>query len=184
MPGLAPPGAATRPTTLPRMVRRPVTIGPEQAALMRRPVSVLVGSRDAAHRPHLMRAVGFRVAADGSVLRVLLPAGRASAVLADIRANGEVAVVFSEPSTHRTLQVKGRDARVEPPGPDAAAIAADYLRGFSEEITSIGFPAIVAQRIAGTADEALVEVVFTPTEAFDQTPGPQAGCALGADAAA
>ncbi|WP_119293031.1 pyridoxamine 5'-phosphate oxidase family protein [Azohydromonas sediminis] len=154
--------------------RPPTPIGPAQAALMAGPVSIIVGSRDAALRPHLMRAVGCRLDEDRRRVTVLMSAAGSGEVLADLRANGMVAVVFSEPSSHRTLQVKGRDATVGPCGADDAAHAERHLRGFVDEIGHIGFAAVVAHTLLAHQGD-LVAVRFTVDEAFEQTPGPSAG---------
>jgi hypothetical protein len=88
-----------------------------------------------------------------------------------------VAVVFSEPSTHRTVQVKGIDAEVAPCGPDDAGLAQQYLRGFVDEISQLGFAADVAQTMLSYGD-GLMAVHFSIDAAFEQTPGPSAGEAL------
>src|SRR5262245_21939692 len=119
----------------------PSPIGPEQAALINRRVSIMVGSRDAALRPHLMRAVGCRLSSDWRRATLLLPQGGSREVLDDLRDNGRVAVVFSEPSSNRTVQLKGDDATVTPCGPDDAALAECYVQGFVAEIGQLGFAA-------------------------------------------
>lgn len=157
----------------------PSPIGPEQAALMARPVSVIVGSRDAQQRPHVMRAVGCRLAPDRRRITVLLTRAGSTQVLADLLANGRIAAVFSEPSSHHTLQVKGRDAQVAPCGPEDTALSQRYLLAFADEIGRLGFAAEVAHTML-RHDDDLVAVHFTPCEAYDQTPGPQAGQPLAA----
>lgn len=148
------------------------------ADLVSRHVSIIVGSRDRALRPHLMRAVGCRLSPDGQRVTLLLPQGRSAEVLADLRDNGHIAVVFSEPSSNLTIQVKGHDASVTPCGPDDAALAEAYLQGFIEEIGQLGHTADVAHTILGQ-DTGLVAVHFAIAAAFDQTPGPAAGKPLG-----
>jgi len=111
-------------------------IGPEQAELMGRRVSIIVGSRDAAMRPHLMRAVGCLLGEDRRQVTVLINQRAAEQVLADLRANGHIAVVFSEPTTHRTLQLKGDDAQLLPCGNDAEAVAERHLRRFVDELAA------------------------------------------------
>lgn len=55
-----------------------------------------------------------------------------------------------------------------------------YGLSFGEEVGSVGFSAVFQRAImAGTEAEA-VAVSFTPTAAFEQTPGPSAGQPLGA----
>lgn len=152
----------------------PPLIGAEQAALIEGRVSIIVGSRDAQQRPHLMRAAGARLSPDRRRVTLLLPHERSRAVLDDLRDNGQVAVVFSVPSSHRTLQLKGSDAVVSPCGPDDPALAERYLRGFVVEIGQLGFGAEVARTIVGQG-EALVAVHFSIGAAFEQTPGPAAG---------
>jgi hypothetical protein len=158
-------------------------IGPEQADLIGRRVSIIVGSRDAAQRPHLMRAVGCMLSDDRRQVTVLINQRAADKVLADLRANGLIAVVFSEPTTHRTLQLKGSDAQVLPCGSEGEAVAERHLRRFVDELADIGVRADVAQTLLAR-DGGLAAIRFTVREAYEQTPGPQAGSALHAGPAA
>jgi hypothetical protein len=151
-------------------------ISAEQVALMRRRVSIIVGSRDAAQRPHLMRALGCRIDPDLRQVTVFMGCESARAVLEDVQANGRIAVVFSEPTTHRSVQLKGDDAALRPLEPGDAAIIEDHRRRFGEEIGLLGFPLRVAQTLLEHGE--CVAVRFTPQAAFDQTPGPHAGAAL------
>ncbi len=155
-------------------------IGLAQAALMRGRVSIHVASRDADQRPHLMRAMGCRLSDDLRVLTVFLSAPSSQKVLADVRANGLIAVVFSEPSSNLTLQLKGADATIVPAEPGDPALVQDYIRRFTEELGQLGFQADLPQAMFAHAPGELVTVRFTPQSAFDQTPGPNAGEALGA----
>jgi hypothetical protein len=149
-------------------------IGPRQAELITGRVSIIVASRDARLRPHLMRAVGCRLSGDGLRVTVLLPERGAREVLDDLRDNQQVAVVFSQPSTNLTVQLKGHDAVAVPAGPEDEALAERYLQAFVEEIGQLGHTAEVAHTILDHA-ERLVAVHFTVAAAFEQTPGPTAG---------
>lgn len=157
----------------------PSPIGPEQAALMTHRVSIIVASRDADLRPHLMRALGCRLSADRRRVTLLMAQRSSRQVLEDLRANGRIAVVFTEPSSNRTLQVKGDDAGIAACGDGDAALAERYLQGFIDEIGQLGFAAEVAHTILGHDDD-LVAVHFTVAAAFEQTPGPAAGQPLSA----
>jgi hypothetical protein len=156
----------------------PPLIGPEQAALIARRVSIIVGSRDAEHRPHVMRAVGCRLSADLRRITVFMVPSASGAVLADLCRNARIAVVFSEPSSHHTVQFKGSDAVVAPIEAGDEAMVARYLRNFAEEIAQLGFPADIVHTILGHDPGDLVAVHFTPLAGFEQTPGPTAGQAL------
>lgn len=151
--------------------------GPALAELVSRHVSIIVASRDRALRPHLMRAVGCRLSPDRRRMTLLMPLDRSAEVLADLRDNGQIAVVLSEPSSNQSIQVKGHDASVAPCGPDDPALAEAYLQGIVEELGQIGLTADVAHTILGH-DAGLVAVHFGIAAVFDQTPGPAAGRAL------
>jgi hypothetical protein len=112
----------------------------DHAAFIQGAVSVVVSSRNSQHVPDVVRGCGCRVTRDRRRVTVLVEAARAGSVLDDIAANGLIAVVFSQPSTHRTIQLKGSDARItRVTGADRAIAqrhlrpgyrpAADWLRG-------------------------------------------------------
>jgi hypothetical protein len=160
----------------------PPLIDAELAAFMQRGVSLTVGSCDAANRPSLARATGCRVAADGSTVRLFISGVQAAPLLAHVRETGRLAAVFSQPSTHRTLQLKGLDAKVEPAGPDDLAVVRRYRDAFVDELARLGYPRPVFHALLACPDADLVALRFTPTEAFSQTPGPNAGRSLQAPA--
>src|SRR5262245_19469638 len=146
--------------------------------LLRRRVSIIVASRDAAHRPHLMRALAIRVGTDRARVTVLMTRTTSRAVLDDIVANGVIAVVVSEPSTHATAQLKGHDAVVEPIVSGDLALIEAHAERFADEIAMGGFSRPLAHAILDRGDGDFAAVSFTPTQAFDQTPGPRAGRAI------
>ena len=129
---------------------------------------MLVGSRDEQLRPHLARALGCRLDADRRRATVLLPLEAGAQVIADLQANRRIAVVASQPTTNRTLQIKGNDATLQPCGADDEALADAHLEGVIDEIGRLGFAAEVA-RTVHRHDTGIVAVVFTITEAFEQT---------------
>ena len=154
-------------------------IPPEMLAMMRRGVSVIAGSRDAAMRPSVMRAMGSLVAPDGSEVTVFLSRSQSAQLIQDIASTGRVAVVFSEPATHRTVQVKTGNATVRPvTAGDAPALSA-YVESMVRELDRIGLPAEFARAMFASQPDDLVAVTFRPEQAFDQTPGPRAGTAIG-----
>ncbi|MEO8754781.1 MAG: hypothetical protein ABI624_19110, partial [Casimicrobiaceae bacterium] len=95
--------------------------------------------------------------------------------LADIRASGRIAVVFTRPATHRTLQLKGDDARVRPLAAGETATVAAYVGLFAAELEPLGQSEDQARALFACADGDLVAIDFAPNAAFVQTPGPQAG---------
>jgi len=149
------------------------------AAFIQGPVSVIVASRNAELLPDVVRGCGCRVSRDRRQVIVLIEADRASTLLDDIAANGMIAAVFSQPSTHKTIQLKGTDARVVSVTAADRAAAQRHLRDWSEDLGRIGYKEAFAAALHGGAG-ALAAIRFTPTAAFQQTPGPGAGQPIGA----
>src|SRR5262245_14103009 len=76
-------------------------------------VSIFVASRDISIVRTLVRALGCRIAPDRQRISVFVASFQCLALLQDVRATRVFAAVFSQPSTHRTIQLKGTDAAVE-----------------------------------------------------------------------
>lgn len=138
------------------------TLPPDLLAMMARGVSVIVGSRDAALRPSVMRAVGSRVEANGRDITVYLSRPQSRQLVQDIAATGHIAVVFSEPSTHRTLQLKASRAEMREADASDAPVLERYLRSMEQEIQKVGFaPPLTRAMLAHRIDD-VVAVRFTP----------------------
>ncbi len=153
----------------------PPALDEVHAAFIQGGVSVVVATRNADHVPDVVRGCGCRVSKDRRKVTVLVEPARAGSVLADIEANGLVAVVFSQPSTHRTIQLKGTDARLVRIAAADRAIADRHLDDWTRELTRIGYRPEFAQAVHGRSEQGMVAIAFTPTAVFQQTPGPGAG---------
>lgn len=154
-------------------------IGPDEVAFLCAGVGMSAASCRPGALPNLSRCTGARVAPDRRTVTLLMGATPAAAVLDDIRRTGAIAAVFSKPSTHETLQLKGADARIVPTEPGDEALAQRYVDAFVSELVPYGYPAAVIRAFLTCAPDDLVAVQFTIAAAFSQTPGPQAGEPLG-----
>lgn len=143
-------------------------------------ISITAASRDARRLPSVVRAAGCRLDTDRRRLTLLLPTRQAAQVLADIDATGAIAVVFSEPSTHRTLQFKGSDARRGELQADDAARVAAHQAAFVDEIVPLGYTRELARTIHDVPADELSAVTFSVDAVFEQTPGPRAGARVSA----
>ena len=152
----------------------------EHIAMIRRGVSAIVGACDAGLQPSIMRSVGSTVTPDGATVTVYLMRQQSRQLLQDIASTGRLAVVFSEPSTHRTVQVKARGARTRAAEESDLPLLQGYLESMERELGLIGLPPAFARAMLAHRPRDLVAVSFEPDEAFDQTPGPRAGRALAA----
>ena len=153
----------------------PVLLSPEHIAMVDRGVSVIVASRNAALRPSIMRGVGSAISADGTQVTVFLRRSQSRQLMQDIEAGGGLAVVFSEPPTHRTLQLKARQATLRPASPTDQPQLARYLASMQCELAQVGYGPEFAAAMLSAPLEDVVAVQFTPESAFAQTPGPRAG---------
>jgi len=147
-------------------------------AMMARGVSVNVASRDAQLRPSLMRAVGSHVTPGGGTITVYLARRQSRQLLLDIAATGHVAAVFSEPASHRTVQVKATRARLRNADASDEPVLARYLASMEHELRRVHIAPHLTRALLSHRLDDLVAVSFEPEHAFDQTPGPKAGSAL------
>ena len=146
--------------------------------MMDKGVSVLVCSHDLALRPSVMRAVGSAIKADASWVTVYLGRHQSRQLLLDLAATDRIAVVFSEPRSHRTVQLKGRSVELRQAGAGDTPVLQRYLRSMEHEVGLVGFPPAFVHAMLAYRLEDLLAVSFSPTEAYDQSPGPEAGIAL------
>jgi hypothetical protein len=160
----------------------PPLLDAEHAAFMQGGVSVIVASRNPALVADVVRGCGCRISRDRRRVTVLVEPGRSSELLENIRLTGTIAVVFSQPSTHRTIQLKGTDAEVVPVTAADRRIVERHLGAWVQELVSIGYTAEFSAAVRGRTELGIAAIAFTPTSAFQQTPGPAAGAKLGAGA--
>jgi hypothetical protein len=153
----------------------PPLLDEENAAFATSGLMVSVAARNEANVPSVARALGCRISPDRRRVTVLLVAAQSAPVLRDLRANGRIAVVFTQPSTHRTIQLKGSDARIEAALPGDTSLVRQAAARLVRDMAAVGFPASFVETMFAHAAEDLLAVAFTPAAGFAQTPGPQAG---------
>lgn len=158
---------------------RPALIDAGHAEFLQRGVSISVAACDHDRVPTAARATGCRLSPDRRRITVFVSATQAASVLQCVRANAAIAVVFSEPSTHRTVQLKGTDASVGGPAQGDLNIVGGYRDAFARELEPLGYPEILIRTLLSYPSADIVGITFTPSEAFSQTPGPKAGEPLG-----
>jgi hypothetical protein len=156
----------------------PIHLGPDYVRFMTGGVSINTGSGGSDGLPSQCRAFGCRVDAEGGRITVFLAAPQAADLLRDVARSQAVAVVFSDPPTHRTMQFKGWDAQVEPLVEGDLARVSAYRTAFVQCLLPLGFTESTVRAFLDCPDEQLVAVTFTPEAAFNQTPGAQAGTPL------
>lgn len=158
------------------MATRPIPdwLDADRAAFMQSNVSMSLGSRNGDLRPSVARGLGCRILPGGEV-HVFVNGAQSQELLDDVRACGQVAVVFSDIVSHRTMQVKAIDARTQALDADDQAAAEAYAPRFGGSVVALGYPAPVPQNLLRSEPGERVVIAFHAHEGFEQTPGPQAG---------
>jgi hypothetical protein len=154
-------------------------LDPEHAAFIQSGVSVVAASRDRENKPTLARAIACRVSSDRQSVTVFLSRVQARDLLADVGASRVLAVVFSEPSTHRTIQLKTTDAAEVPLAAGDVERMAEHVGLVIADLKQLGYGDELLGAHFSYSVEDVAAVAFRPSAAFTQTPGPGAGARLG-----
>ena len=150
------------------------------APLLEGLVAVHVATRDAALVPDEVMAAAARLEPDGRRLTVYLPLATSETCLANLRENGAIAVVLSQPLTHRTVQLKGRVRELRAAPEDEREAVERFAAAFDAEVAAIGLPPAALRR---RNRWPCVAATFVVDEAYEQTPGPRAGAPLSSEGA-
>lgn len=161
----------------------PHLLSPEHVALIDGGISAIAAACGHDQRPSVMRAVGTHITPDGRRITVWLAASQSAELLRQVAETGRLAVVFSQPASHRTVQVKTRRVQQRPATADDLPVLLRYRAAMEQEVALVGFPPLFTQAMLAFDLADLVALSFEPEAAFDQTPGPKAGAALAAGAA-
>lgn len=150
-------------------------LSPSIAAFLQSGVSVRLASCSGGLRPVVGRALGATVEDDRRHVRLILAERPSAPLLQAVRDTGVIAAAFTQPTTHRSIQLKGRDARVTPARSGDAERIGRQGGAFVLELTELGYPESLIAAIRAYRPGVLVAVTFTADGVFDQTPGPAAG---------
>ncbi len=131
------------------------------AAFMQSGVSVHVASRGPANVPSVARALGCRIAPDRSRVTIFVSAAQAPDLVRDLRASRMAAAVFSRPSTHETIQIKGSDATVGALADGDLARVAAYAEALVRDLQALGYTESFGRALVDCDPADLVAVAFT-----------------------
>lgn len=163
---------------MPRKKAAPPLLDASQAAFLAGPVAIGMASHDAQGVPSLSRAYGCRVSPDRREVVVFLSRRRSAPLLRDLAAGAPVAVVFSRPLTHETLQLKAERVRLGELAAGDREIMQAAGVAFRGELLHLGHAEPFCRALVAPGADAAVAVAFTPAAVYEQTPGPGAGARL------
>lgn len=147
----------------------------KQAIFLSGPVAINVASHDPALTPSVARGFGCRVSGDLRQVTVFVSVLRSRALLRDLGAGAPIAVVFTRPKTHETLQLAGTNAEVRSLTQGDQELVRAYGEAFGTEIRALGYADYFTRAITAPVEEETIALAFTPEAVFEQTPGPSAG---------
>ncbi len=155
------------------------TLSETHAGFCESGVRIVIASRDVQNRPLLGLAVGCRVGTDRRRVTLLLPRHRYPLLVDAIRRSGAIAASFSEPSSHKGIQLKGTDAAlVAIEAADAQRMAA-YIELLAGDVERVGNSGRLVRAALHCPIDEVAAIAFTPQAAYTQTPGALAGNRLG-----
>ena len=146
-------------------------IDPELKAFLEAGVASQLGTASAAGRPSAVNAWGPRVNTDGTV-SVFIDTIRAATPMANLATNPRVAVIFADPMSYRSIQLKGRWRGCSVASPEEERWVARHRDNLASTLALVGDDP--ASKSNSAWDE-LTRIDFDVEHAFDQTPGPLAG---------
>lgn len=153
-----------------------MVISEELAEFIQSGVSIQIGTRDARLVPDCVRLVGARVEPGRTEVTVFVPRATGSTSIANLRENGRIAVCFSRPADHRSIQLKGRIVGLDEAGPADRAVVDRYRAALVEVLGVLGLPPRTLLRMNHWPCAA---ARFEVESVYVQTPGPGAGDRLG-----
>ena len=89
-----------------------------------------------------------------------------------------MAATFSQPGSHRSIQLKAPAAAAREAEPADAPAADAQSRVFRDLLIAAAYPDAFATTYCSAGGQPLVAIEFVPESAFVQTPGPGAGARL------
>lgn len=157
------------------MTGSPISLSEELAEFISQGALVRLASASAQGVPDLCFGLACFVEPGRQRLRVAFDGRQADHALQLARHSGRAALVFSDPGSHRTVQIKTGDARLTGvPGADHAEIARRVVLA-NQLLARIGFGDPFACTLNSYEPEHLVFLHCGIHALFDQTPGPNAG---------
>jgi hypothetical protein len=155
-----------------------IVLTSELAAFCQRGVGIALASCESDGHPIAGRASGCVIDLTAQTVRLSLERVPNAALLQAVALGKGIAATFTQPSTHKSIQLKGASASLGTADADDARRAADQSAGFCNELVTLGYSESFSKTYCAFKADDLVTLIFVPTDGFTQTPGAQAGNAL------
>ncbi|MEZ5289259.1 MAG: hypothetical protein R2712_31555 [Vicinamibacterales bacterium] len=150
-------------------------VGRELAAFLIEGHSSHIASRNERLEPNAARVTALTVDDDGHHVVAYVPSVSADPVLADLRANGQAAIVVTRPTDDRGCQVKGVFVDARAAGPEDQSLVRAQWDHFLDVLEMVGLPRAATE---SWIVWPCIAIRIRVQALFDQTPGPGAGAPL------
>jgi hypothetical protein len=157
------------------VARSTIQLSAEHATFIQGGVAIDLAARDHRNVPWVARAIACRVAPDRRRLTVIFANRMIDRFVEAVQGTKMIAAVFCLPSTHRAVQIKGSDARIESAMLGDETLVERTIAAFAADIMKFGFSEEYARMEMSYRPVELSAITFTPDAVYEQTPGPQAG---------
>jgi hypothetical protein len=138
--------------------------------------SVAAASCDAQGRPHATRCAALRIAEDRQHATLFLAEQLAQTILHNVTENPRLAIQVSQPSDHRTVQLKGQVIATSQAAAEDRSYIEQYVSELALVVDQIGLP---FDRVVRMLQWPAAAISIRVSDVFLQTPGPGAGTLLG-----
>jgi hypothetical protein len=161
--------------TLPARLAEQLHLPDEVLDFIQSGVSVIVGVVGADGRAQAGRALATRIVPGGTIRLMYPEEGNAAITHSAQSRGGPIAVTFSAPISHRTIQLKAASSRLERLEPEDRISVDAQVDAFAGVLRALGFPSPFIQSFCANRSRSISVISFVPDAAFEQTPGPGAG---------
>lgn len=144
----------------------------ELAEFLVSPVMIIIGTSDALGQSEIARGAGAMVHGSDGVVELVFSAWQWPATMANLQANGRIAVTFSRPTDYVSYQVKGL-AELRNAGAADTALSDRYLAGMVQLFAALGLPRELIAPWLTNRDAVVARIRVS--DIFVQTPGAHAG---------
>lgn len=134
-----------------------------------------MASINARLEPNAARVLALKVEPDGKHVIAYVPRVAADAVLSDLEANGQAAIVCARPPDERGCQIKGTFVEARPADEAERPIVIEQWEHFRDRLERIGLPRVATDT---WLTWPAIAIRIRVQSLFDQTPGPGAGAPL------
>jgi hypothetical protein len=144
------------------------------AELLEVGAAIMVATRSDDLRPHVTRGWGGRLDAGAGRLDLALAVSDGLGVVADLEANGAIAVTLARPSNYQAMQLTGHVEWLGELTPSDRERVDAHVARFVAEATSVG----MAPEVSALVGDRFVAVRIAMQRFYEQTPGARAGSPL------